>query len=450
MTVDNPRLRLLLGTQWRLIVAALVVVALLSFGTAAASYGERPTETVTQTTNKQTVATTSTHQATVVANDSLWPRGTVLEDKPVYLLNDTPTVNVSATTAVDGASGAAVTHVWRLALTATRGESTFYSETETLANVTRRSTDVTTGVTLDPRSIADRMATIRKLSEGITVVAATLKLEVSYCTDPGGGCRYTGSNTYSTPLRIGDKSYEISGEMAGSTDHSSSQQSEVPQPRNWTPLVARALVGILALAGAGAVVSTEPREIDVGTARQDLHRTQYEEWISPGVIPMGISQQFVELETIEDVVDVAIDTNERVVYDRRRDLYAVISENVVYYFSTGGSWMESAFRGMEFDGDGPRPGDSNGDGPFAGAGGPGGDGPFDGGPGGDGPDAEEFGFPAESEGPFGDGEDGAATFEGEDEESPFGGGGDGAPSPFGGEDEADESPFGGEDDDEDR
>jgi hypothetical protein len=422
MTVENPRLRLLLGTRWRVMVAALVVVTLVSFGTAAASYADQPTETVTQEVDQQTVTTTTTHRATVVAEDSLWPRGAVLSEKPVYLLNATPTLNVSAETGVDDADAARVTHTWRLRLRAAAGEETLYSETTELANVTRESTEATSSVAIDVPAVRKRMATIREKTEGVAAVTATVSLQVRYCTVPDGGCRYSGEDTYSTPLSVDGRSYTVDDEMGGATTHSTERQSEVPQPRDWGTIASMGLVGLFALALAGAVLSVDPRAIDVDSARQDLHRTQYEEWISPGVIPMSISQQFVELETIEDVVDVAIDTNERVVYDRRRDLYAVISENLVYYFSTGGSWMESAFRRTDVGGDG----------------GPDPDGPFGGGP----PAEEAFGFPEDGDQtPFGGGEsEDSGGLEGGGD--PFDGDGD---DPLAGPDEEDggRSPDGG-------
>jgi hypothetical protein len=425
MKIQNPRLRLLLGTQWRLIVATLLVVAVLSFAGVGLSYGEQPTDTVTQQTNQQEVRTTTNTSAVVVQNGTVWPNGTVLEDKPVYLLNATPGLDATAETTVQGADTVRVRHVWSLRIRVTTNEETFYAERAVLANESSEGTTVTTTTAVDVQDVRERMIAIREGTASAGTVTATLALDVQYCTEPGDGCAYTGTETYTTPLTIGEGTYAVRGDMGDTTSHSSETVTEVAQPRDGGSLLALGLAGLAALGLAGAVWSQDPDEIDVEKARIDLHSTQYEQWISPGVIPMGISQQFVELESIEDVVDVAIDTNERVVFDRRRDLYAVISENVVYYFSTGGSWMESAFGRMNVpeDGDGAA---------------------FD---------SDVFGGASDPPGDFGYAEGGDVPFDqdvSEGEEAPFGEGGpfddDGGPpegedSPFDGG-SADGSPFG--------
>lgn len=441
MRIENPRLRLLLGTQWRLIVAALVVVAVLSFAGAGLSYGERPTDTVTQEVDQQEVRTTTSHSAVVVQNGTVWENGTVLEDKPAYLLNATPTLDLTAETTVEGADDARIRHVWRLRILVTTNDEQFYANRTVLTNETLKGTTATTTTALNLPSVRERIAAVRAGTESAGTVTATLALDVQYCTDPGDGCAYTGNETYTAPLSIGGTTYAVAGDMGGSTSHASQTRTQVPQPRNWGSMLAMGLVGVVAVALAGGVWSQDPDEINVDQARINLHRTQYEQWISPGVIPMGISQQFVELESIEDVVDVAIDTNERVVFDRRRDLYAVISENVVYYFSTGGSWMESAFGRMNVPEDGD--GEAFDSDVFGGASDPpgdfgyaeGGDMPF----GDDVPDGE-----AGDETPFGDG--GGFEGDGDADAGPFDGGEDADNDPFD-DDAGDDGPFGGGDGD---
>ena len=427
MSVENPRLRLLLGTRWRLTVLVLVVVALGAFAGAGTTYANQPTEVDVQETHQRDVVTTSTTSAEVVRTDALWPRGTVLVDKPVYLLNATPTMNATATTRISGTNDARITHAWRLTIRVARGEETFYSETATLARATHRGTTASTTATLDVPAIRDRVGVVGEKAAAAGVVTATLSLQVTYRTDPGESFGYGGNETYSAPLALEPGAYAVAGDLGGEANHSRDRRVEVAQPRDWGQVTALALLGVVALVLAGGVVVQDPESIDVEAARIDLHRTRYEEWISPGIIPMGISQQFIELESIEDVVDVAIDTSERVVYDRRRNLYAVISENVVYYFSPGGSWMETAFSGMDVPGDGEgdaagpafHPDVFGGDGPGSdgdGAGGevgaPGGEGAF-----GFGGDLRDGGT---EDGPFGESRDQDDPFsESRDQDDPF-------------------------------
>ena len=64
---------------------------------------------------------------------------------------------------------------------------------------------------------------------------------------------------------------------------------------------------------------------------------------------MWIGDYHVSLDTLEDVVDVAIDTNERVVHDEQRGLFAVVNDGVVYYYSDRGLWEETAWPEMDLE-----------------------------------------------------------------------------------------------------
>lgn len=357
---DNPRLRLLVGNHWRPLVGGLVAVALLSFLVAGLAYADRPTETVTQRTHEQTVVTTASTSAVVTGGDALWPEGTRLEDKPVYLTNASPTMTVTADTNVSGADDATVRHEWLLVVRATRGGEEFWSETETLAAATHDGDGGRTEATVDVPQLRERVERVEATVGSAGSVSVHLQLRVEYETDPGEAHGYTNAETLSTPLTLDGQSYAVAEEdLQHRADHSTPVTTEVAAPRNWSWLAALVAVGLAALAAAGAILRQDPEDIDLEAARNERHRRQYAQWISPGVIPMGIEQQFIELESLEGVVDVAIDTNERVVYDGRRDLYAVISDNVAYYFSPGGSWMATAFPGIEVPeeaDDGPSPG----------------------------------------------------------------------------------------------
>jgi hypothetical protein len=414
MNVENPRLRLVLGTNWQVLLVVLGVVALATFAGAATTYQDRPMETRSVDVDQQAVVTNTSHRARVVREDGLWPKGTALENKPVYIRNDTPAVRTTARTRVTGADTARIRHVWRLTISITRDGESFYAESRVLANESYDATSARTTATVDVEEVVRRVANVSERARGAGTVGVTLGLAVSYRTGAG----YSGTETYSAPLALQGETYAIDGEMGGRTSHSSTARMQVAQPRDWGPILGMTLLGLVALAVAGVVVAADPSEIDVERARIDLHRTRYEDWISPGVIPMGISQQFVKLETIEDVVDVAIDTNERVVYDRRRDLYAVMSENVVYYFSTGGSWMESAFGPMQWGGDGA-PGGTE-EGPFGGG---------DFADPGSGPGGIPGGPPGGDDGGFGDGAPTDAPDEGTG--GPFEGPDGDATNPFG-------------------
>jgi hypothetical protein len=107
------------------------------------------------------------------------------------------------------------------------------------------------------------------------------------------------------------------------------------------------VLGTLSLAGAAFV--SRRSSTDIEAARRAVHEQRYAEWISRGSIPMWIGEYHVSLDTLEDVVDVAIDTNERVVHDEQRGLFAVVNDGVVYYYSDRGLWEETVWPEMDLE-----------------------------------------------------------------------------------------------------
>ncbi|PSP78394.1 hypothetical protein BRC81_07555 [Halobacteriales archaeon QS_1_68_20] len=370
--IDSPRLKLLVGTHGLRLAAVLAIVAVLAVSSAGWLAFTPQTETVTQQGHHQQVTTTTATSAVVTAEDSLWPKGTELRDKPVYLFNATPEMTVTARTGVQGAERATIDHEWQLTLLAESDGEVFWSETETLTAETHEGTAGNTTTTVDVAELRERVQRQQQKVGTAGTVRAVLRLNVEYETD-----RYQGGTTLSTPIEFRGDAFALPGELSDRSQHSTPIPTEVTRPADRGLVYGLGGLGLLALAGAAGIVYQRPDTIDVERARNEMYRRQYDEWISPGVIPDGLAQAFVNVESLEDVVDVAIDTNERVIHDTRRDLFAVISDNVVYYYSAEGNWEETMFPSFEVpdSGGGPAP-DSGGEpapGPLA----PDGDAPDD-------------------------------------------------------------------------
>jgi hypothetical protein len=435
--VENPRLELAIAKYGRQLAIALIVVAALSFAVGGWMATDTTTEVVTQQTNQQQVRTNATDRAVVVhesapvvannssvgtannssagaANDSatgttnnsstgatndsavetseetyLWEEGTVLRDQPVYLFSETPDLTVEATTAVEGADEATVTHQWVLAVEARRGNETFWSNRTVIAVEQGSGSSVSSSTTIDMRTLRERVANTSDRIGTAGVVNARLQLVVTYETG-----RYEGSKTRSVGIDIGQNAYVVGDGLGWEQPHSTPVQTEVEQPREGSMPLILILLGLITSVLAAAISFQDPGEIDPERVRNRIHRRQYAHWISPGRLPFDIDQPYVELESLEDLVDVAIDTQERVVYDRDRDLFAVIAENALYYHSVDSDWTGTVFPeitqpsdGAGFDGGG------DGDG-----------GEFPGGPAEEPPDGDEFGFGEFLPG-SGDGED---------------------------------------------
>jgi len=149
--------------------------------------------------------------------------------------------------------------------------------------------------------------------------------------------RQQGTVTATTPVEITDNAYWLGNSLSDSATHSHrSGTARTTESRSATLVGGLSVLGTLSLAGAALVARRSPTDLEA--ARRAVHERRYAEWISRGSIPMWIGDYHVSLDTLEDVVDVAIDTNERVVHDTQRGLFAVVNDGVVYYYSDRGLW----------------------------------------------------------------------------------------------------------------
>ncbi len=360
---DNPRLELLLAKHGRTIVIALIAVGVLSIAATGWAVANPDTTTAPQYAEER-VTTDGSTSAVVTESGTLWTEGQRLSDSAVYLLNATPELTLEAETRLRNETGGApvesgdVTHELGLRFQATRDGSPFWNETTT---VLRESPSVENGVatsnaTIDVESYRRQQRQLESELGGIGTVELAVVLHTEYDTGT-----HQGTLTTTAPMEITDEAYWLEGELSESTPHRYRSGTErTTTSRSPAMIGGLSLLGTLSLAGAALVVRRSSGDIEA--ARRALHERRYAEWISRGSIPMWIGDYHVSLDTLEDVVDVAIDTNERVVHDTQRGLFAVVNDGVVYYYSDRGLWEETAWPEMDLeaspaviDGDGDLP-----------------------------------------------------------------------------------------------
>ncbi|WP_254766560.1 DUF5305 domain-containing protein [Salinilacihabitans rarus] len=334
--IDSPRLELLIAERGRTLVVALALVGLVSAASAGWVVATPETTTATQERTAETVET-EVHTSAVVVEDGLWEAGESLEESSVYLTNATPTLTLTPETAVPS-DDAAVTHELAVRYEAVRDGETFWEDRDV---VLREEAPVEDGLArseaaLDVREVVDRTREVESELRGVGTVEVSLALRVAYDTGANEGAL-----TATSPLRVGADAYWLEESLADDEDHPETVEVEVTETPS--PLRVGGLAALAAVSLAGAAFVARRSPADPEAARRAVHERRYAEWISRGTIPMRIGDHHVALDTLEDVVDVAIDTGERVVHDRQRDLFAVVSDDVVYYYAERGNWKETAW-----------------------------------------------------------------------------------------------------------
>lgn len=332
------RLKVFVSRYGPALVIALSLIGALLVGVAGWEYANPPTTEVTDQTNRQTIQSALHTSANTTGNTTLYESGTELVDQPVYLLSATPTVRLTQQTAVPEGQAVHVEQDITVRHRVTRDGATFWEESTVLVqNETTTSTgEVASTVSLDVEDVQTRRDEITAEVGEAGTVQTQLIVTLSYETD-----QYTGELTETAPVRMTDNWYSI-GEASLERSHSTPVSRRVPIPtRNplayWIPGGAGALLSIV----AGGVAATYYRGIDQQRLEQRLQELRYAEWISTGTIPNSLEGTTVAVDSLEGLVDVAIDTDSRVVHDETQDAYIVIDGPVVYYYSPGGTLFDS-------------------------------------------------------------------------------------------------------------
>lgn len=323
------RLKQLVARQGGLMAVVLLLVAAAAIGGAALAYTSPTTTTVTEQTAQQSVSTDVTTNAVVTGNTTLYPAGSRLEDMPAYLLSASPDVTFTVRTTVPSGQPVDVVHQLAVVSQASRDGEPFYTRRRPLINQSVRTTDGFAAAAATMNVSEFRNSTRRTQGQigDVGTFQTRVELVVTYRTD-----RYQGELAADTPLVISGGAYWLGGALSASQQHSTPQTRQVTQPPD--PVSYLSLVGLalVALVGAGATLFGR-RSFDADALEAELVRTQYDEWISTGEFPTGTDKRYTSITTLEGLVDVAIDSNKRVLYDDDLDIYAVVDGDLVYYYS---------------------------------------------------------------------------------------------------------------------
>jgi hypothetical protein len=335
------RLRWVVAAYGRVLVVALVLVgALASFG-AWSTYANPPTERVTEDADTQQVGASVQTSALVTGNTSLYERNSRLVDKPAYFLSATPHLTLTTRSAVPAGQAVETGHRLTLHLTAARGGQPFWNSTRLLvaANGTTRNGTFTSRAILNVSNVSQVVGERRAEIGDVGTLSVVLRLTATYETD-----RYEGSLTASAPLALSDGAYWLSGDLGASERRSRTVARQVRRPPDPVAYLGLAAVALLSLLGAAAIGYVRAEDLDRREIETELAESRYDEWISGGEFPTNTEKRYVRISSLEDLVDVAIDSNKRVLHDAEYDAYAVVDSDVVYYFAVDDvdvdTWLE--------------------------------------------------------------------------------------------------------------
>jgi hypothetical protein len=334
------RLKLFIDDNHRLVVGTLLVAGLLCLVAAGMVYATPSTETVSEETNPQTFSTRVDSSALVTQPTELYEQGETLENRSVYFTSASPSLTLDVTTSAPSEERVEIGQRLELEVLGVRDGRPFFSTTRTIVETNRTVSDgrVQSSESLNITDLSRELVAIEQEIQEVGQFQLRLRLTVTYSTED-----YQGTLQATTPFVIDGQAYYVDGSLAADETETtvvSREVAEPPDPATYGGLGVLGVVFVVAAAGVNRIESL----IDPQTLRREIVHDQHAEWISRGEFPTSADKPYISILTLEDLVDVAIDTNRRVIYDPQIEAYAVIDSSEIYYYATedvqAGEWLD--------------------------------------------------------------------------------------------------------------
>jgi hypothetical protein len=328
-----------------LLGAVLIVLGIASLGAAGYTYANPPTEQIQpQETDIQQFETTIEHRAEVTRSTPLYNATETVENQPVYFINATPTLQLTAVATLPDDRAVNASHTLLFYRQVAFQGTTFWEETEVINSEQAVVEDGELRIEAE-LDIPSEMAQTSEIDTAVADVGSVttgIRLRTTYQTESAGGQPYEGELTTQSVLQTTGTAYWFGSDLAASQTESQMTEGRVEtQPRNFTAIGALGLLGIVLIAGGFGLASWSSRSADVQGLEEQVYRSRYDEWISEGDFPTDAGKQYVYINSLEDLVDIAIDTGKRVIHDPELETYGVVDDDLVYYHASDPTTIDS-------------------------------------------------------------------------------------------------------------
>lgn len=339
------RARLFIANNADVLAVGLLLVAALGGVASYSVHADPGTEIEQRQVSSWSSTASYTHEATVRAETPVFERGETLSDRSIYLESIAPVVDGTFRYSYDAsAQGALAANATLTLVVRSVGEDTeFWRDERTLTTQTVESLgpneELSVPFSVNITAQQQRIDGIEEQlggtpGESEMVVRSTLRL-----TGQRNGMPVNETIQHGLSIQTGGGTYSVATDSPA-TD-SGQQRERVEVVASYGPLrsvggPALLVAGIVGLAvlGVGRVAgwTAVPERERAWTAFQSERQT-FDEWITQGTIPPeAMDARVVSVDSLEGLVDVAIDSNRRVIEDESRETFAVILDETTYRY----------------------------------------------------------------------------------------------------------------------
>lgn len=343
------RLRAIVDEQFAVVIAILVVLVLLSGWLTYATHVDPGTTTEERPGAWQSTTGWFNHSATVTENNSVYPVGTTLTDRPIYFTEIAPRFNGTYTFAYDASEGGDVNGTVSLQFVLRgieenrRNSTVVWQTTRPLRTTSKESLEP--GETIRVPFSVNMNRTVNRterIDEQLdnppgqpqAVVRATVNMQGTV-----NGQSVDRVREYTLPVAVERGTYRPAD--PGKMTERQEATRTVTVGRTYGPLRTMgapvlffsssvAFIGLL-VAGATGRIGLSPAEQELLTYEDD--REDFDEWISTIRLPdEAFDLPRAEATSLGSLVDFAIDTDNSVVEDPVDDAYYVLHDGYLYTY----------------------------------------------------------------------------------------------------------------------
>lgn len=201
--------------------------------------------------------------------------------------------------------------------------------------------------TFNPATIENSVENIQyKLDYSLTQRSSTyqasnMKYEIKTFVDYKGiinGKRVENTTSFSLPMTITKSYYELSNDLSTNITNYNNETVSLQSPFTVETVkypLAFMLISIIAIIGIiYCRVTYNPNPVHMAKLEQEKMHSLFREFISEGKIPETRSSLMaIEIASLQELINAAVDMNERVIYDSSMNIHFAIHNGVLYYFT---------------------------------------------------------------------------------------------------------------------
>ncbi|WP_277539955.1 DUF5305 domain-containing protein [Haloarcula laminariae] len=349
MNGRTRRLQIAIADNYALAVGILVVLAVSGGYLTYVTHADPGTVTETRERSEWQSTGQFSHQATVVNGTTALPEGAVLRNRTTYFRSITPELNGSFSYGYTASGGGNVSAETTVSLLLRSAESAENDDGNVYWAVERRLGNRTASLapgeeTAVPFSVNVSAATgeAERIDAEFGGTPGELQTVVVARTELSGtrnGRPVDVTRSYRLGIQPDGSVYRVDDPGPVTESDNRSERVTATAEYGWPRTVGVPLLALLCGGGAvGLVVARRRGQLSIDDHERELvayraDREEFDDWITTGRVPEpSEAPSTVDVHSLEGLVDIAIDTENRVIEDTTRDIYLVLAGDRWYRY----------------------------------------------------------------------------------------------------------------------